>query len=195
MGSYLLVFLLSAGATALLMPGLSVLARRWRAVDNTRDPPVPRVGGPALALGAGVGLALMGLVFTPTGNTLLASSDSVGPVLAGGMAILVLGVLDDIRPLGAPLKLAAQVVVSLAVWAAGVRVELVSLPFGSADLGSLPGMAVTVLWLIGVTNAFNLLDGADGVAAGSAFFSSAAVFLMSVTLGHPGIGLVAAGLA
>jgi UDP-GlcNAc:undecaprenyl-phosphate GlcNAc-1-phosphate transferase len=54
---------------------------------------------------------------------------------------------------------------------------------------------VSVLWLVGVTNAFNLLDGADGVAAGSAFFSAAAIFIMSVTLGHPAIGLVTAALA
>jgi UDP-GlcNAc:undecaprenyl-phosphate GlcNAc-1-phosphate transferase len=195
MGSYLLVFAVSAAATALLVPMISQLARRVGAVDNTRDPAVPRMGGVALALGGGIALLLVGVVFTPTGLTLLASSASIRPVFAAAVIILVLGVADDIRPLSAVVKLAAQLVAVAAVWMLGVRVEVLSLPFGSADLGPVVGAAITALWLVGITNAFNLLDGADGVAAGSAFFASAAVFMMSVTLGHAGIGLVAAALA
>lgn len=195
MGSYLLVFMVAAGLTALLMPRLFVVARKLRALDRTRDPPVPRIGGLAIAVGGGIALLLVGLLFMPTGNTLLASSASVGPVLAAAGIILLLGMIDDVRPLKAPVKLAVQVAVVALVWALGVRVELLSLPFGSADLGPVAGAAITALWLIGITNAFNLLDGADGVAAGSAFFASAAVFMMSVSLGHPGTGLVAAALA
>jgi len=194
-GSFLLVFVVAAASTAVLMPMVFGLARRVGALDSTREPPVPRGGGVAIAAGGGLALLLVGLLFTPTGNTLLASSASVGPVLVGAGLILALGVTDDIRPLGAGLKLGVQIAVVALLWALGVRVELLSLPFGSADLGPVAGAAITALWFIGITNAFNLLDGADGVATGSAFFASAAVFMMSVTLGHPGIGLVAAALA
>jgi len=195
MGSYLSVFVVAALATTLFMPLLVRVAHRIRALDDTRQPPVPRIGGLALALGAATALALIGVVFAPTGQTLLARSTSIGPVTLGAAGVLVLGLIDDIRPVGAKIKFAVQIGIAAGVYALGVRVRLLSLPFGPADLGAPVGAAVTILWLVGVTNAFNLLDGADGVAAGSAFFAASAIFIMSVTLGHPAIGLVTAALA
>ncbi|MCH6547863.1 MAG: undecaprenyl/decaprenyl-phosphate alpha-N-acetylglucosaminyl 1-phosphate transferase [Gemmatimonadetes bacterium] len=127
--------------------------------------------------------------------TLLATFRSLGPVMIGAAVILLLGVIDDVRPFRASLKLLAQIVVALGMFAMGVRIELLSFPLGSLQLAPVVGVAFTVLWFVGITNAFNLLDGADGVATGSAFFSATAVFIMSVALGHPGIGLVAAALA
>ncbi len=195
LGSYLLVFVIAAVGCALFVPLTGALAHRLGAMDDTREPPVPRIGGVTLALGGFTGLILVGVVFAPTGLTLLATTRSIGPVLAGTFAILLLGVVDDMRPVPAWVKFAVQVAVAAAMYAVGVRVALLSLPFGPVDLGPVLGFAVTVLWLVGITNAFNLLDGADGVAAGSAFFAATAVFFMSVALGHPGIGLVAAALA
>lgn len=195
MGSYFLVFVVAAVTAALYMPLAGAVAHRIGAMDDTRDPSVPRVGGLAIALGCVTSLLLVSAVFQPTALTLLATSRSLVPVGAGAAAILVLGLVDDVRPLRAGIKFGVQVVVAAAVYWAGVRVELLSLPFGTANVGAVVGFAVTVLWLVGIANAFNLLDGADGVAAGSAFFAATAVFLMSVTLGHPAIGLVMAGLA
>ena len=195
MGSYLTVFLISGACAALAMPLLMAVGVRVGALDDTRTPPVPRVGGWALAVGSGVALLLVGFVFAPTGLTLLATSRSIGPVTLGAAGILLLGTLDDVRPLPAIFKLSAQVVIAGIVCAMGVRIELLTLPFGSLGLGPMIGVAFTILWLVGIANAFNLLDGADGVAAGSAFFSAPAIFVMSVLLGHPAIGLVAAALA
>ncbi len=195
MGSFLLVFAIAAAACALLMPLAGMVARGVGAMDDTRKPSVPRTGGLAIALGGLSALVLVGVVFAPTGLTLLATSSSLGPVMLGALAILVLGTVDDVRPVPAVVKFGVQIAVAVVMYAVGVRVELLSLPFGPADLGSVLGPIVTVLWLVGITNAFNLLDGADGVAAGSAFFAATAVFIMSVALGHPGIGLVTAALA
>ena len=195
MGSYLLIFLVSAGCSAMLMPLMMALGVRAGALDNTRQPPVPRVGGWALALGSGTALVLVGFVFAPTGLTLLATSRSIGPVTLGAAGILLLGTLDDIRPLPAAFKFGAQILIAGLVYALGVRIELLTFPLGSLALGPLVGIAFTIVWFVGITNAFNLLDGADGVAAGSAFFSASAIFVMSVLLGHPGIGLFAAALA
>lgn len=179
----------------MFVPVLSRVAARVGALDDTRSPPVPRIGGPALVLGSLAALSLVGVVFAPTGSTLLARSTSLGPIMLGAVAMLALGVADDVRPLGARLKFAAQIVIAALMYFLGVRVALLSLPFGAVDLGPLAAPVVSVLWLVGVANAFNLLDGADGVAAGSAFFSATAIFIMSVTLGHPAIGLVTAALA
>jgi UDP-GlcNAc:undecaprenyl-phosphate GlcNAc-1-phosphate transferase len=195
MGSYLLVLLVAAGATALFLPFLTRVAERVGALDDTRTPPVPRIGGPALGLGSAAALILVGVVFAPTGSTLLARSTSLGPVLLGAVAMLALGVADDIRPVKATAKFAVQIAIAAVMYLLGVRIGLLSLPFGAVNLGPVASPLVTILWLVGVTNAFNLLDGADGVAAGSAFFSASAIFIMSVALDHPAIGLVTAALA
>ncbi len=195
MGSYLLVFVVAALAAGVITPMMAALAHRVGAVDDTRDPVVPRAGGLVIATGAGAGLVLVSLLLVPTALTLLGTADSLNAVAMGGVAILILGLADDVRPLPAALKLAVQIAIALGMYALGVRVELLSLPFGPADLGPGIGVVVTVVWLVGITNAFNLLDGADGVAAGSAFFAAVAVFFVSVSLGHPAIGLVAVALA
>ena len=195
MGSYLLVFTVAAISAVVSMPMLMALGIKVGALDNTREPPVPRVGGWVIALGGGVALLLVGVIFAPTGSTLLATSRSLGPVMIGAAGIFALGVLDDIYPFRASIKFGGQILIVIAVIAMGVRIELVSFPLNSLQLGPILGFALTVLWLVGITNAFNLLDGADGVAAGSAFFAATAVFVMSVALGNPAIGLVAAALA
>ena len=195
MGSYLLVFVVAALVAALSGPFWMRAGRHAGALDDTRDPPVPRVGGWVVALGATGSLTLVGMLFHPTGATLLAAPGSPVAVLAGGAAILLLGTVDDIRPLGAKLKFAIQVAIAAGVWWCGVRIQVVSFPTGPITLGAPVSLLVTTVWLVGIANAFNLLDGADGVAAGSAFFASAAVFFVSVTLGHPAIGLVSAALA
>ncbi len=195
MGSYLLVFFVAAALSALFMPLLMSLAVRVGAMDNTQDPPVPRVGGWALTVGSAVSLVLVGIIFRPTGATLSATATSLLPVVLGSLAILALGTVDDIVPLQAWLKFAIQIAIAAGVCALGVRVDTVSFPFADLELGAGVGTVVTILWLVGVANAFNLLDGADGIAAGSAFFAATAIFLMSVTLGHPAIGLVTAALA
>ena len=195
MGSYLVIFVVAATTAVVFMPLLLTIGHKIGALDNTRDPPVPRVGGLAIALGGGMALLLVGVIFAPTGSTLLATSRSLGPVMIGAGGILALGVLDDIHPYRASIKFGGQILIAIAVIAMGVRIELVSFPLNSIQLGPIFGFAVTVLWLVGITNAFNLLDGADGVAAGSAFFAATAVFVMSVALGNPAIGLVAAALA
>ncbi len=195
MGSFLVVFVLAAGIAALWTRPLMVAAARVGALDDTREPPIPRVGGWSIVLGGGIALALVGVVFSPTGDTLLHASESFVPIMLGALGMLILGTVDDIRPVRASVKFGAQALIAIGVYALGIRIELVSGPTGALELGQVLGATATVVWLLGITNAFNLLDGADGVAGGSAFFAATAVFMMSVSLGHPAIGLVATALA
>ena len=195
MGSYLLIFGLGALISAMFSPVALRGATNFGLLDDTRDPPVPRAGGWALATGTLLSLLLVGFVFTPTGATLTGSGHPLAPIVSGTLAILLLGTADDITPLSARLKFAVQIGIAAAVFAWGLRVEVLSTPFGTVQLGMWASLGVTVLWLVGISNAFNLLDGADGVAAGAAFFAATAVFIMAVTLGNPAIGLIAAALA
>lgn len=195
MGSYLLVFTVAAVSAAFLMPLLMAVGGKVGALDDTQHPPIPRVGGWAIALGTVVSLLLVGVIFRPTGLTLLSQLASLGAVGATAFAILLLGTVDDVRPLPAWTKLLVQVVIALVAYVLGIRIELLTAPLGSVELAPVLSVATTVLWLVGIANAFNLLDGADGVAAGSAFFSATAILIMSVVLGRPAVGLVTAGIA
>jgi UDP-N-acetylmuramyl pentapeptide phosphotransferase/UDP-N-acetylglucosamine-1-phosphate transferase len=101
-------------------------------------------------------------------------------VIGGAIAMHIVGLFDDIRPVRARWKFLAQIVIACVVFAAGLRVNTLSLPFvGTLELGGVVGMLFTVVWLVGITNAFNLIDGLDGLAAGAALFALTTMFVVA----------------
>ena len=95
--------------------------------------------------------------------------DSWFSILCGAFLILTLGVLDDIYSINARWKLAWQIGVAVLMYFLGVRVEYISKPFGTGGMIFLPAALsffITVLWIVGITNTLNLIDGIDGLAAG-----------------------------
>lgn len=89
------------------------------------------------------------------------------PLLIGSSAILILGLINDIRPISAKTRFFCQSLIALAVVLTGARVSF--LPAGY--LGDSIEVLITVFWLVGVTNAYNYIDGLDGLAAGSAIIN------------------------
>src|SRR5208283_5142312 len=88
----------------------------------------------------------------------------------GGFAIAALGLYDDLYGAGARLKFSVQSGVALLLYAIGFRIQMVSWPFGlPVELGAF-ALPFTVLWIVGVINAMNLIDGLDGLAGGVALF-------------------------
>jgi UDP-GlcNAc:undecaprenyl-phosphate GlcNAc-1-phosphate transferase len=168
-------------AAAALAFGLALAVtppvRRWAFKCGAVDRPearkvhrrlMPRMGGMAVYIGF-VTAVLLTREITP----------QVAGLLAGGSLILLIGILDDTRGLSPRLKLAGQVAAALAVIPFGLKVEFLTNPFGgdAIDLGLL-AIPVTVLWLVSVTNAVNLIDGLDGLASGTS--SIAALTLAAV---------------
>lgn len=168
-------------AAAALAFGLALAVttpvRRWAFKCGAVDRPearkvhrrlMPRMGGMAVYIGF-VTAVLLTREITP----------QVAGLLAGGSLVLLIGILDDTRGLSPRLKLAGQVVAALAVIPFGLKVEFLTNPFGgdAIDLGLL-AIPVTVLWLVSVTNAVNLIDGLDGLASGTS--SIAALTLAAV---------------
>jgi UDP-GlcNAc:undecaprenyl-phosphate GlcNAc-1-phosphate transferase len=131
----------SLGGRLVAMP----TGARWH------DRATPLFGGVGIATGllTGVLLALAAGVIEPT--WLLAG------IVAGCGLVFVAGLLDDVRHLSPVAKLAAQFGAAAIAIAAGLRVELVS--------NDVLGVAIALVWLVGITNAFNLLDNMDGLAA------------------------------
>ena len=119
--------------------------------------PVPLLGGLCIYIGF-----IVGLIFNPNpiGN--------LGLIFIGATIIFVLGLLDDIVELSAKLRLIIQVLASLIVIFGGIR--LTFLPPGF--LGNFIEVLITLVWLVGVANAFNYLDGLDGLACGSAMINT-----------------------
>src|SRR5262245_12291849 len=137
------------------------------------EAPMPRIGGVAVFAGVAAGLLFArwaGGNYSPE----LARTAAVLALTAGAM--FVLGLLDDVHGVGFGFKFAAQIAAAVIAWTGGFRIDLISLPLSShvytLELLSLP---VTVLWIVGITNAVNLIDGLDGLAAGTALITTVAV--------------------
>jgi UDP-GlcNAc:undecaprenyl-phosphate GlcNAc-1-phosphate transferase len=196
MRSYLFTFVLAAVMGVALTPLAGRIGRRLGAMDRTVDPPVPRFGGLAIVAATVLALALLSLVWLPVRALLGYSRIELEAVYAGAAIIFLLGVFDDLHALKAAPKLIVEVAVAAGLYiVAGVHAATVWLPFGILHLGYVPGLLFTIVWIVGITNAFNLMDGIDGAAAGAAIFALLAVFFASVSLGNPLVALLTVALA
>jgi UDP-GlcNAc:undecaprenyl-phosphate/decaprenyl-phosphate GlcNAc-1-phosphate transferase len=162
-----------------------------RAFHHTHRTPVSRFGGVALATAfAAVGLLIL-FVFPEAA----ASFENSLVVIMGGLAMFLLGLLDDIRPLGAKKKLVGQVLIASAVCWSGVQIKTFANPISGTiyDLGLLSG-PITVFWLVALTNLINLIDGIDGLAGGISLMLMALLTYVGFGAGAGFGTLIAAGM-
>jgi UDP-GlcNAc:undecaprenyl-phosphate GlcNAc-1-phosphate transferase len=191
-GSFLLIGAVAAVVTFATTPLVGVLARRrgWVYLPNDRtvhQSPLPDVGGLAMYLGF---LAAMLTAWLVDAFEVLFTSNSepIG-VLIAATIIYVVGFVDDIRDISPPAKVAGTVIAGLALAQFGVVMYVFRLPFydGPILIGEEWRPLVTVLWLLGMTQAVNLIDGLDGLAAGIVAIGAGAFFLYSQELIDSGV--------
>jgi len=115
--------------------------------------------------------------------------------LAAVALVFATGLVDDWRAVRPFQKLAGQIVAAGAVYAAGYRLEAIALPAGDAIHLGLLALPATLLWVVFFTNAFNLIDGKDGVAGGVGVISAVAIAAVAADTHHPAIALLCIGLA
>jgi UDP-GlcNAc:undecaprenyl-phosphate GlcNAc-1-phosphate transferase len=184
----------SAAASLVLTPLVGWVAWRTGVVDSPggrkiHATPVPRVGG----VGVMLALALTLTVSSAAGNRLVGptpmDSASTIPLLAGGLVAFLIGLLDDVWPVASGLKLLAQLAAATIVVASDIRVERITLLGAVLELGAL-SVPLTVLWIVVVTNAFNLMDGLDGLAAGLAVIAATSCATALIIRGYVPEGLV-----
>lgn len=155
--------------------------------------PVPRVGGVAIFVAFLLGLIVAAVVHPAVHPRL---NTPLGALLTGAAGMMVLGLVDDVRPLGARSKLGCQVIVAGLTALLGLRVSGLIVPLvGTVHLSLVASVALTMLWQVGFTNAFNLIDGVDGLAAGIALFATAALALVAALNGSPDVATTAAIVA
>lgn len=165
-------------ASILITPIVKKLAIKIGATDQPNQRKVhkivmPRLGGLAIFLSFAAAM----LIFFPR-------SELTWPVLIGATIIVVTGVLDDLIELSPKLKLAGQFLAAGIVVNGGVVVEFINLPFGGEiDFGYL-AIPITIIWIIGITNAINLIDGLDGLAAGVSSIALLTISGMAITMGN-----------
>ena len=168
-------FLLALGITALAVGPARWIALRIGAVAHPGERRIHRRSTPLLGgLAMLVGFALTAWYFSGDSRT--------AGLLLTAAAITAIMVVDDLRGLSAPLKLACQVVVSLiAIVAFGFQITFISLPGGIWHLAWL-AIPITLIWFVGLQNTVNLLDGVDGLAAGVVAIVAGAILLAAVNL-------------
>ena len=187
--------LLASALVALLTtPVVRSLAFRVGAVDvpkdgrRMHDHPIPRMGGLAIFFG----FMLSVLIFLPLTNQLRG-------MLLGGVIIVILGIFDDIYALPAIPKFLIQIVAALIAALEGNVIEAVSNPniFSSDPFWVLGWLSIpiTVLWIVGITNAVNLIDGLDGLACGVSTISSMTLLVIALIVSEPETAVLTAALA
>lgn len=178
---YLVVFGVSAGVTFAATPLVRRLSLRFGWIDHPSDrkvhpKPTPTLGGLAIFLGIVVALIVARVL--PALAGLYETTSELDAAVLAMVVIVVVGVIDDVRGLSALGKLAGQVLAAGLLVLAGVQLLYFYFP-GQGVLSLSPDLAVplTVLWIAGMVNAVNLIDGLDGLAAGMVAIGAGSFFL------------------
>ncbi|MDP9067128.1 MAG: undecaprenyl/decaprenyl-phosphate alpha-N-acetylglucosaminyl 1-phosphate transferase [Actinomycetota bacterium] len=192
MRPYLTVGLVAFFVSFFTTPLVCRLSTKLGAIDRPNDRkvhahPTPTLGGIAMFLGIMAAGAIASRL--PFFEGIFSQTSQMLGILGGGVVIFLLGMVDDLRDLPAPVKLAGQVFASGMLFLAGVKMQYVLLPSGTfVPLSDDVSFLVTVGWLVAMINAVNLIDGLDGLAAGLVAIAASAFFVytyqLSVTQGE-----------
>ena len=192
--SILFAFITAFVVAFLLTPFVKKLAFKIGAVDIPKDDRRMHTKPTALAGGLAIfaGFIISALVFVH-------KDMAFWGILAGSVIIIVLGVFDDVYALSAKLKLGVQIVAAAIPVLCGVQVDMIKVPefideYGYLDLKYF-AIPLTIMWIVGVTNAVNLLDGLDGLACGVSSISALTLLCIALLVGEPVVAFATAALA
>ena len=184
-----IAFAISFAAT----PVVKAFAQKMGAIDvpdgkrRVHDHPIPRMGGLAIFLGFLLSVVLF-----------VDITRQVRGILLGAVLIVACGAIDDVVNLRAWIKLLVQVAAAVIAVAHGVVIEFFSNPniFSDNELLVLGWLSipVTVLWIVGITNSVNLIDGLDGLAVGVSTIASVTMFVVALLVSEGNVALLLAAL-
>jgi UDP-GlcNAc:undecaprenyl-phosphate GlcNAc-1-phosphate transferase len=191
MTTYVVLFILALALSSVLTPLVRYVAIRRGLLDRPDRPqkiherPTPRLGG--LAIFAAFTLALVAPFFVEDRVALHFQEQfsEVIRLLIPSALVLLLGLYDDLRGADARIKFSVQGAAALLAYALGIQITRIWNPFGgTVELGLL-SLPLTLLWLVGITNAFNLIDGLDGLSAGAALFATLTLLVAALFYDQP----------
>ncbi|HXY43118.1 MAG TPA: MraY family glycosyltransferase [Acidimicrobiales bacterium] len=151
--------------------------------ERVHTVPTPTAGGTAMFLAFVVALAVARLLPGPSFRLVFLDPRAAVGVLIAASAMFLVGFVDDLREVSAPAKVAGQVLAAMILYFAGVTMLQFKVPFAGYLILS-PSILplVTALWVIGIANAVNLIDGLDGLAAGVVAIASGALCVYGLRL-------------
>ncbi len=194
--AYVLVTFLAAYFTYLLVPVIKSYCVKNNILDHPgprkiHSAPIPRLGGVAFVISFSLAVWL-GFIASP--RLWFENWVGISGILGGGVVIFLLGLKDDFKDVSPIQKLLWQILAASIPVACGVRPELLNIPyFRVVELG-LWSIPISILWIVAITNTFNLLDGLDGLAAGIGAISAFTFVILGIVLKLPLATLLAAGI-
>lgn len=182
----LILFILAAAISFGITPLVRKLAVKWNAIDIPKDErrihnkPMPRMGGLAVYIA---------FVLVMTINILVLHLDKVKiiqlvGIMIGATIIVIGGIIDDINDLKPWQKMCFQISACIIVILCGVQIRILTNPFGAGgtflNLSIWVGIPFTIIWIFGITNSINLIDGLDGLAAGVSLIFCITIFIIAI---------------
>lgn len=189
MQTYFVAFIVALAVAYLITPTVKDIAVKAGAMDapdarKVHTKPIPRMGGLAIYLGFVLAvLASMHL-----------NREVIG-LLLGGTVILIVGIIDDLKQLSPKVKLAGQIVAAVVLVLFDIRIEWITNPFGDMLYLEYLSVPLTLLWVVGLTNTVNLIDGLDGLAAGVSTIAAVTILLVALQQNFLTVAILMAALA
>jgi len=189
MKTYAMIYLGSTLLALVITPLVIIIARYFKVVDTAdirkvHSRSIPRIGGVAIFASAMCLMVpilfLQNVIGEPTRDIML----RLIVMFSAASLIFVIGLIDDIKGLRARIKFYTELIAAIAVCAIGIRIKSVAIgDWLRLDLG-LFSWPITILWITGITNAINLSDGLDGLAAGISAMACAVIAIFAVYSGQ-----------
>lgn len=201
-GDIAIAFLLAFIASFVLTPYTIKIARKIGAIDVPKDErrmhikAMPKFGGPAIIIGF-----LISTIYLIITSSLEGNLDIFGPenyalkllgFLGGTIVLSIFCFFDDIKGIHAITKLIGQLLAAGIVVASGIRIDNFDIPFleGNIILSNLFSIILTMGWVVGITNAINLIDGLDGLSTGISIISCISLLIIFALNGSPFIAII-----
>ncbi len=199
-GDIAIAFMIAFMTAFMMTPQTIRLAKKLGAVDYPEDErrinkiTMPRLGGLAVIAGFIISIVYLLIVMTMEGNIDLSKENYYTKLLGFAMGGLIIGVVcfyDDVKGTKAIVKLMAQIVAAIVVVKSGIIIDSIDIPFIKIDSDSeLFYEILTVCWIIGITNALNLIDGLDGLSTGISIISCVSLLMIFSLNGSPIISII-----
>lgn len=193
MTTYLTSFIVSFLFVCIITPLLIKLGIKFGFVDQVNQRKIhrgviPRIGGIGISLGTLLPIFLL-CFFFHTGIT-IKTHNNMFLYFGGGLMISLLGLVDDIKGVNAKVKMLFQIAIAFLATQHGALIESLPMPWGRWELGIF-GYFLSIFWIIGIINAFNLIDGMDGLSSGITLFSSLTLAMLAIANNYLPTALVA----
>jgi len=189
--TYFALFLIATFSALIITPLIRRFCERFKLLDVPADDrrvhtnAIPRLGGVAIFLSLMLALASLLFVSNLVTDAMQYYRPMLFKVLIPSSLVLLLGVYDDLRGANAVVKFVCLGLIASLFYAMGGRIESLAVPFvGVVHFPPAIAFILTIFWLVAISNAFNLIDGMDGLATGAALFSSLVILGVALSGGH-----------